>query len=88
MRMGPRLTPPPPPPQTLVNIKPDLDDSQEGPRTKQKSLKSANWRKFDMSEFGAFWRIFCYIMTSHSKVFRVCYLVRARAMAQPLKWLA
>ena len=30
MQMEARLTPPPPPPpQTLVNIKPDLDDSQE-----------------------------------------------------------
>ena len=36
--MGPRLTLPPPPPQTLVNIKPELDDSQEWPRTKNKRL--------------------------------------------------
>ena len=48
MQMEPRLTPLPQK-KTLVNIKPDLDDSQEWPKTKQKSLKSANWRKFDMS---------------------------------------
>ena len=34
--MGPRLTLPPPPPQTLVNIKPDLDDYKNDPEPNKK----------------------------------------------------